>query len=251
MDLYNKIILITGASAGIGEATAALLAAKGAKLILVARRLERLKALQKELPTQTYIAQVDLSKTSSIDDFLTNLPVEWQAIYGLVNNAGLAAGTEWLIDLKDDNCDQMIDVNIKGLLKMTTRILPLLLKQESAHIVNLASISGHGVYAGGVVYCATKHAVRAITKGLRLECFEKNVRITEISPGAVETEFSLVRFSQDEKKAKAVYEGYQPLLAEDIADAIIYAMTRPLHVNIDEMIIMPLAQAAIGKIAKK
>jgi 3-hydroxy acid dehydrogenase/malonic semialdehyde reductase len=239
--LKNKIVFITGASAGIGEACAKLLAAQGAKLILTARRLERLETLKKELKTPVYIIQLDVSDAKAVEQAIDALPEDWKNIDILINNAGLASGLELLADAFVEQFDRMIDTNIKGLLYVTRAVLPLMIENQKGHIVNLASIAGHVVYPKGIVYSATKHAVRAITNGLRQEVHGKNIRVTDISPGAVETEFSLVRFGDAEKAAK-VYEGYDPLTASDIADAIIYALSRPQHVSINDIVITPTAQ---------
>jgi 3-hydroxy acid dehydrogenase/malonic semialdehyde reductase len=246
--LKNKIVLITGASAGIGEACAKLLSGQGAKLILTARRIERLTQLKKSLNnSEVHCIQLDVSDATSVNDVIKNLPESWQAIDVLINNAGLAAGLETVAEANVEQFDAMIDTNIKGLLYMTRAILPCMIERQAGHIINLASIAGHVVYPKGVVYCATKHAVHAITQGLRQETHGKNIRLTDISPGAVETEFSLVRLGDAEKAAK-VYEGYQPLTPNDIADTILYALTRPLHVNIDEIILTPTAQLVATKI---
>jgi len=239
--LKNKIVFITGASAGIGEACAKLLAAQGAKLILTARRLDRLEALKKELKTPVYIIQLNVSDAKAVEQAVNALPEDWKNIDILINNAGLASGLELLADAFVEQFDRMIDTNIKGLLYVTRAILPMMIENQTGHIVNLASIAGHVVYPKGIVYSATKHAVRAITNGLRQEVHGKNIRVTDISPGAVETEFSLVRFG-DAKRAAKVYEGYDPLTAGDIADAIIYALSRPQHVSINEIVITPTAQ---------
>ena len=213
--LKNKIVFITGASAGIGEACAKLLAAQGAKLILTARRLDRLEALKKELKTSVHIIQLDVTDSKAVTYAIENLPTEWKDIDILINNAGLASGLATVAEAPLEQFERMIDTNIKGLLYVTQAILPKMIEDQKGHIINLASISGHVVYQKGVVYCATKHAVRAITNGLRQEIHGKNIRVTDISPGTTETEFSIVRLGDAEKAAK-VYEGYDPMRPEDV-----------------------------------
>ncbi|MDF2940060.1 MAG: short-chain alcohol dehydrogenase [Gammaproteobacteria bacterium] len=237
--LENKVALITGASSGIGEATARSFARLGASLILCARRTERLEALATELKNQyqslVHIISLDVTAPHHVEMALTNLPVEFINIDIVVNNAGLAIGLDPLADASIEDWDKMIDTNIKGLLYVTKAILPDMLVRKTGHIVNIGSISGHQVYAKGAVYCATKHAVKAISRALKLECQGSPIRVTEVDPGLVETEFSMVRFKGDTARAKKVYENIQPLTAQDVADAICYAVTRPAHVNVAEI----------------
>lgn len=252
--LNNKIVLITGASSGIGVASAFAFAERGARLILTARRFERLKKIaediQNKYKTDCFVLECDVSKPSSVNDFYNALPANWKNIDILINNAGLALSTDRLQNGNLDEWNQMIDTNIKGLLYITKCFLPAMIQKKSGHIINLGSVAGHGVYSGGAVYCATKYAVDAISKALRLDLGGTPIKVTEISPGMVESEFSLVRFSGDDKKAQAVYEGYQPLRPEDIADIIVYSASVPSHVNINEIIVTPVAQAGIGVIHK-
>ncbi|MFI4956821.1 MAG: SDR family NAD(P)-dependent oxidoreductase [Gammaproteobacteria bacterium] len=239
--MQEKTILITGASSGIGEACAMALARQGSKLILVARREGRLKAIEeslKETGAQIHTRALDVRDHDAIEAFMNSLPADFANIDILINNAGCALGIETLADAPRKDWDDMIDINVKGLLYMTRAILPGMLAREHGHIVNIGSTAAHNVYPGGSVYCATKHAVNAITKTLQLEVAGKGVRVTEIDPGAVETEFSVVRFKGDEAKAKKVYEGMKtPLSAGDVADAIVYAVTRPAHVNIAQILL--------------
>ncbi len=253
--LKNKLVLITGASSGIGAACAKQFAAAGARLLICARRLEKLNELTAQLKTdygtEVYPFQLDVCQHSHVVKTLQALPHEWQAIDILLNNAGLAAGLDPIQEGKWEDWESMIDTNVKGLLYMTREILPQMIKRNTGHIINMGSVAGHTVYPKGAVYCATKYAVNAITQGLRMDLFGTKIRVTTIDPGAVETNFSLVRFKGDEKRAAAVYERMEPLTPEDIADAILYCATRPPHVNISELIIMPTDQAAATMVARK
>ncbi|MBA2650787.1 MAG: SDR family oxidoreductase [Tatlockia sp.] len=250
-DLKDKIILITGASSGIGQACSRLFAKAGAKLILCARRKERLDNLAKELQeahgTESLALLLDVQDKIEVQNRINNLPEPWQAIDMLVNNAGLALSSDPIQHGSLANWDTMIDTNIKGLLYITRTILPGMLARQRGHIINIGSIAGHECYPNGNVYCATKFAVRALTKSMRLDLNGTPIRVSEIAPGAVETEFSEVRW-QNKEKAKSFYEDFDPLLAEDIADAAHYCLTRPQHVDIAEMLIMPTAQAAASQI---
>ncbi len=250
-DLKNKIILITGASSGIGQACARLFAKQGAKLILCARRQERIENLAKELKelnnTQSLPLILDVQDKLEVTNLFDALPHAWQAIDILINNAGLALSSDPIQEGSLENWDKMIDTNIKGLLYVTRAVLPGMLKREYGHIINIGSIAGQECYPNGNVYCATKFAVKALSKSMRLDLIGSQIRVTEIAPGAVETEFSEVRWN-DKEKAKAFYEDFNPLFAEDIADAAYYCLTRPAHVDIAEMIIMPTAQAAASQI---
>ncbi|CDZ78433.1 NADP-dependent 3-hydroxy acid dehydrogenase YdfG [Legionella massiliensis] len=250
-DLKDKIILITGASSGIGQACSRLFAKQGAKLILCARRQERIEQLAKDLEethgTQSIPLILDVRDKAQVHSVLGKLPEGWQNVDILINNAGLALASDPIQQGSIDNWDTMIDTNLKGLLYVTRTILPGMLSRDRGYIINIGSIAGQEAYTNGNVYCATKHAVRALTKSLRLDLLGSAIRVTEIAPGAVETEFSEVRWN-DKDKAKAFYEDFNPLFAEDIADAALYCLTRPQHVDIAEMTIMPTAQAAAAHI---
>lgn len=252
--LKNKIVFITGASSGIGAACAQQFAKAGAKLLLCARRLNQLTEITQELKTkygiQSHAFKLDVSHAQDIAATLKALPKEWQTVDILVNNAGLAAGLDAIQEGSIDDWEAMIDTNFKGLLYVTRGIIPQMIARNSGHIINIGSIAGHYVYPKGVVYCATKYAVNAITNGLRMDLFGTQVRVSTVDPGAVETNFSLVRFKGDENRAAAMYEGMEPLTADDVADAVLYCATRPPHVNISEMIIMPTDQAAATMIAR-
>jgi NADP-dependent 3-hydroxy acid dehydrogenase YdfG len=251
----KKIALITGATAGIGNATAQLLAQNDFNLIITGRRKDLLENLKKELGIK-YKADVltlnfDVREQQQVDEMIDSLPDNWKKIDILINNAGLAAGLNPIQDGDLNDWEQMIDTNIKGLLYITRKVAPLMIENGHGHIVNITSIAAKEVYENGNVYCATKHAVDALTKGMRIDLVDHNIKVTSIAPGAVETEFSIVRFKGDKNKAAKVYDGFTPLIAEDIADAILYAVTRPAHVNINDMLIMPVAQANITKIHRE
>ncbi len=245
--LNGKTVFITGASAGIGLATSVAFAKEGARLIISARRKERIENLADELK-EKYNAEVfpivlDVRDKNAVKNTIENLPEEWKAIDILVNNAGLGRGLNKLYEDDIAGWEEMIDTNVKGLLYVTRLIVPGMVERKSGHVINIGSIAGHEAYGGGAVYCATKHAVTAITRSLRIDLLGTGVRVSTIDPGMVETEFSIVRFYGDKEKAKNVYKGLTPLTGEDIAEAVIFVATRPPHANINEMIIMPSAQA--------
>lgn len=250
--MKNKIACITGATAGIGKAAAYALAAGGARLILTGRRGERLNDIARDLKatfsTQTLVLEFDVRSAEAVKSALDGLPAEWKDIDILVNNAGLAAGLDPVQTASLDDWEQMIDTNIKGLLYMTREITPGMTVRRRGHIVNIGSIAGKEVYPNGSVYCATKHAVDALTKGMRRDLVAYGIKVSAIHPGAVETEFSLVRFKGDAEKAGKVYLGFEPLVAEDIAEALVFILTRPPHVNVDDLLIMPSAQASATQI---
>lgn len=245
--------LITGASSGIGAAIARKLAAKGFDLILIARRKERLESLQSELLLKYKITVdygiCDISNSESIQEFAEKHKSDFKGLSLLVNNAGLAKGSDKIYEARLNHWDQMLDVNVRGLLQITRAVLPYFVANNSGHIVNLGSVAGRWVYPGGAVYCATKHAVRAISEGMRMDLLGKNIRVTNIEPGMVETEFSEVRF-EDKEKAKSVYQGMKPLSADDIAETVEWVVNRPAHVNIQELVIFPTAQASIRDVAR-
>jgi NADP-dependent 3-hydroxy acid dehydrogenase YdfG len=240
---------VTGASSGIGEATARGLRGAGFTVVLGARREDRIMAIARELGGRGL--PLDVRDPASIEAFVSMITAEFGQVEILVNNAGLAAGLQPLADGNDDDWVQMMDTNVLGLLRVTRAMLPLLRRAPRAHIVNLGSVAGFEVYPGGVGYTASKHAVRAITRTLRLELMGEPIRVTEIEPGMVDTEFSLVRFKGDQERADAVYKGMQPLTGADIADCIVWVVTRPPHVNIDEMVVRPIAQATTRDVARK
>lgn len=243
----NKIAMVTGATSGIGKATAIKLAKIGFNLIITGRRKEQLLSLKTELEKeniQILPLCFDIRQTNAIDSAIASIPEEWTKTDVLINNAGLAAGADPIYEGLWSDWEQMIDTNIKGLLYLSKQIIPGMMERKKGHIVNVSSIAGKETYANGNVYCATKHAVEAITKGMRIDLLPYNIKVSSVSPGMVETEFSIVRFHGDEQKASNVYKGLTPLYANDIADAIEYMVTRPPHVNINDMLIMPTAQAS-------
>lgn len=250
--LQGQTALITGASAGIGAATAKALADVGCHLVLCARRLDRLEKLKAELgkKVSVEIFQLDVSKRAAIEKFSLEQSSTLKKIDILINNAGLAKGLDPLQKGSLEDWDVMIDTNIKGLLFLTRQVLPYMLERKSGHILNLGSVAGRWTYPNGNVYSATKYFVTAISESLRLDTLGSGVRVTNIEPGMVETEFSEVRL-QDKDRAKKVYEGLKPLSAADIADSIVWSLSRPAHVNIQEMVIFPTAQASVGHVFRK
>lgn len=246
MSLKNGTILITGATSGFGLATARLLAARWpeAKFVLTGRRAERLDALVSEIGAKrARAATFDIRSRQAVDGFVKDFAQEIADCSVLINNAGLAAGLSSFQESDIDDWEQMIDTNVKGLLYITRAVLPHLIRRGESHIINLGSVAGRLVYPKGHVYNATKFAVRAINEGLRIDTLGTGVRVTSIDPGLAETEFSVVRFKGDTDKAKSVYQGIEALKPEDIADCILWSLERPKHVNIQEMLVMPTAQA--------
>lgn len=245
--LENQIVLITGASSGIGEACARLFAKYGAKLILAARRLEKLenlaKELNKEYNTEIYLLQLDVRDRTLVENTLTNLPKNWENIDILINNAGLSRGLDKLHEGSVEDWEEMIDTNVKGLLYVTKTLLPGMINRNKGHVVNIGSIAGRQTYPKGNVYCASKAAVRAISEGLKQDLLGTPIRITEIQPGLVESEFSIVRFHGNEDKANKVYQDLTPLTPADVADVVFFCITRPAHVNISEILLVPVDQA--------
>ena len=247
----NKIALITGATAGIGRATALLLARNDFSVIITGRRTELLDKLEMEIMSKTssevLTLNFDVRDRKAVEHAVASLPKKWQNIDVLVNNAGLAAGFSSIQEGDIEDWEQMIDTNIKGLLYITRAISPGMTDRKTGHIINIGSIAGKEVYDKGNVYCSTKFAVDALTKGMRTDLVDYGIKVTAIHPGMVETEFSIVRFKGDKEKADKVYEGLIPLYDNDIAEAILFAITRPPHVNINDMLIMPTAQASASK----
>lgn len=250
-DLANRIVLVTGASAGIGEATARRFASEGARVIVAARRKDRLQQLTSDLGDKTLALELNVRDQKAVERTIANLPAEWNEIDILVNNAGLSRGLWKLHEGQIDGWDDMIDTNVKGLLYVSRAVIPGMVARGRGHVVNIGSIAGRELYPGGNVYCATKFAVRALTKGMMIDLVDTPVRVTAIDPGLVETEFSEVRFYGDQERAKTVYQGYKPLSGDDIADAVIWAVSRPAHVNIAEMTVLPKAQAGALIVHKK
>ncbi len=247
--MSKKIALVTGATSGIGQATAELLLQNQYKVIITGRREDRLKEFQSRYSqNDVHTLNFDIRNEESVLNALNSLPEDWKNIDVLVNNAGLALGLSQFYDGSTEHWDTMIDTNVKGLLYISRAVSRGMKERKSGHIVNIGSIAGKEVYNNGNVYCATKHAVDALTKAMRLELAAFGVKVTGVHPGAVETEFSIVRFEGDEQRAKTVYQGYENLVAADIADAVFYAISRPAHVNINDLVIMPTAQPQAGLI---
>lgn len=244
ISLKNKVILITGASSGIGSACARVFAAEGAKLILAARRGERLQELAGTLETEVYLLTLDVRDREAVATAISSLPAHWSDIDILINNAGLSRGLDKLYQGDFLDWEEMIDTNIKGLLYLTRYVVPGMVNRGNGHVVNIGSIAGHQTYPGGNVYCGTKAAVKSISEGLKQDLLGTPVRVTSVDPGMVETEFSCVRFHGDKERAEQVYQGLTPLTAEDIADVVLFCTTRSPHVNINEIILMPVDQAS-------
>lgn len=242
----KKTALITGATSGIGKATAEIFAQNNIRLILCGRRLERLLALQETLNkfTEVIILQFDISNRESVFTAIHKVPAEFKDIDILINNAGNAHGLSNIQNGSLDDWDTMIDTNVKGLLYVSKAIIPQMISRDKGFIVNIGSIAAKEVYANGNVYCASKHAVDALNKAMRIDLNQHNIRVSAIHPGAVETEFSEIRFKGNTQKAKSVYSGYKALQAEDIADIIYFVVTRPYHVNIEDLVVYPTAQAS-------
>ena len=250
-----RTVLVTGASAGIGAACARAFAGAGARLVLAARRAERLEALAAELRdahgTGCHLLELDVRDAEGVAAALGALPPEWAEVDVLVNNAGLGRGLEKAHEGDPADWDEMVDTNVKGLLYVTRAVVPGMVARGRGHVVNVGSVAGHEVYPGGAVYCATKHAVGAITKGLRMDLLGSGVRVSTVDPGMVETEFSVVRFHGDRERADRVYAGMTPLVADDVADAVLWCATRPPHVNVDEIIIKPTDQASATLVSRR
>lgn len=250
-----KIALITGATAGIGEACAQLFAREKYNLILTGRRLDRLEklaaSLNKKYNTEVAVCAFDVRDREQVNSNFESLPAKWKKVDVLINNAGLSQGLDPIQNGNLDDWDTMIDTNIKGLLYVSKVVSNWMITNGKGHIVNIGSIAGKEVYANGNVYCATKHAVDALNKGMRIDLVQHGIKVTAIHPGAVETEFSEVRFHGDKERAKKVYDGFDPLVAEDIAETIMFVVSRPKHVNINDLLIMPTAQANATTIVRK
>jgi 3-hydroxy acid dehydrogenase / malonic semialdehyde reductase len=239
----QQIVLISGASSGIGAACAEVFAKAGAKLILLARRQERLEQLATELACETHLLSLDVRDRQQVESALASLSTHWSEVDILINNAGLSRGLDKLYQGDIQDWEEMIDTNIKGLLYMTRSLLPGMVSRDRGHIINIGSIAGHQAYPGGNVYCGSKAAVRVISEGLKQDLLGTSVRVSCIDPGMVETEFSKVRFHGDTERAQKVYQGLTPLTAEDVADVVFFCATRPPHVNISEVLLVPTDQA--------
>ncbi len=256
MEKSNPVIFISGATSGIGQATATLFAQNEYDLILTGRRKERLEVFQKELEklndSKVLCLCFDVRNQTEVNESIASIPTAWtDRLKIVINNAGLALGRSPIDEGLTADWDQMIDTNVKGLLYVSKALIPFLKANKSGHIINIASIAGKEVYPDGNVYCATKHAVDALSRAMRIDLVPHHIKVTNIAPGAVETEFSLVRFKGNQSQADAAYVGYQSLVAQDVAETIYFVSTRPAHVNINDLVIMPTAQASATVLNKK
>ncbi len=251
--MSTPLILITGATSGFGEATARRFAAEGWRVIITGRRRDRLEVLKRELEglhgtieggTVVHALRFDVRDNAAVEQAITSLPDDWQAIDVLVNNAGLAAGLDTIQEGAAEDWDRMIDTNVKGLLYVSRAVIPGMIARGKGHIINIGSTAGKEVYPKGNVYCASKHAVDALSKGMRQDLLPHGIKVTQIAPGLAETEFSLVRFHGDEDKARAPYKGLSPLKGEDIANLVHFVTTLPAHVCVNDLVVTPTAQAS-------
>jgi serine 3-dehydrogenase len=253
--LKEKLLLITGASSGIGKACAEIFAEAGANIILLSRRKQRIEELaiqlKKNFKINTFCLQCDVRILKDIEKTISSLPDEWKAIDILINNAGLSRGLEKIQEGKFEKWDEMIDTNVKGLLYITRFVLPQMIEKKSGMVINIGSIAGLEVYPGGNVYCASKSAVRTISHSMQIDLNGTGVRITNIDPGMVETEFSVVRFNGDSERASQVYKGFTPLTPRDVAEVAFFCATRPAHVSIHDVLIMPADQASTTLVNRK
>lgn len=251
----TKTALISGATAGIGKATAILLAENGYNLIITGRRGDRLEALKAEIESSTFAKveclNFDIRDNDQVCTAIDSLPVDFKDIDVLVNNAGLASGLDPVQTGNLDDWEKMLDTNVKGLLYLTRKVSPLMIARKQGHIINIGSIAGKEVYPNGNVYCASKHAVDALTKAMRIDMLPHGIKVTQIAPGMIDTEFSTVRFHGDKEKADKVYDGLTPLYAEDIAELILFILSRPAHVCINDLVVTPLAQASATNVVRK
>ncbi len=244
----NKIALITGATAGIGEAVATKFAAEGWDVIITGRRNDRLEILSNELAKQFSIDVLplcyDVRNLEEVKKVIASLNGKWEKVELLVNNAGLAVGRGPFQEGLYEDWERMIDTNVKGLIYMSRELSSVFIKNKKGHIINIASLAGHEVYGGGNVYCSTKHAVRALSRGMRIDMVKYGIKVSTVSPGAVDTEFSLVRYKGDKARADSTYKGFEPLHAEDVADCVWFCASQPKNVNIEEVYVLPTAQAS-------
>jgi NADP-dependent 3-hydroxy acid dehydrogenase YdfG len=246
----KKIACITGASSGIGWATAKALSKEGFQLILCGRRLDRLEALQAELSTESYMLIFDVGDSNAVKLAFEKLPAEWRSIDVLINNAGNAHGMAPIQSGDEADWDAMMNSNVNGLLYVSQAVIPVMIERKSGHILNLSSIAGKQIYPNGNVYCASKAAVEALTQGMRLDLNPFYIKVSSVAPGAVNTEFSAVRFKGDMDRANAVYQGFTPLVAEDVAEVIRYMVMAPKHVNLADVLLLPTAQASAGLVKR-
>jgi serine 3-dehydrogenase len=255
LSLKDRIVLVTGASSGIGAACAAAFAALGSRLLVCARRIERLEEMaagwREAHGVSVHAFGLDVTNPDSVASALDALPDEWKQIEVLVNNAGKALGLTASYETTLEHIDGMLDTNVKGLLYMNRGVIPGMIRRNSGHVIHIGSVAGRWVYPGGTVYCASKHAVRAINEGLKMDLHGTAIRVSSVDPGLVETEFSIVRFEGDENRAAKVYEGVEALTAEDVADAVVYCATRPPHVNVSELSLMCTDQSSATMVSRR
>ena len=253
--LKDKIVFITGASSGIGKACAEVFAREKSNLILAARRIERIKILAKRLEKEKKIkvkcVKLDVRDYHQVEKIINSLENNWKKIDILINNAGLSRGLDKIYEGKKEDWDEMIDTNIKGLAYVTRLVVPLMVKRKKGHIINIGSTAGHEVYPNGNIYAATKFAVKALSQSTRIDVLDKGLKVSSVDPGMVETEFSAVRFRGDKERAKDVYKGLKPLSPKDVAEVVLFCATRPPEVNINQIILTPLAQASSTQVYKK
>ncbi|MFH1121418.1 MAG: SDR family NAD(P)-dependent oxidoreductase [Bacteroidota bacterium] len=251
----NKIVFVTGATSGIGRSCVFRFAGSGYDVIMAGRRSERLNEIENELKKKysidVYSLLLDVRQRESVDTAVKNLPGKFQQIDVLINNAGLALGLEPFDEGNPLKWERMLDTNVKGLINVSHAVVQLMIRNGSGHIINIGSVAGREVYPGGNVYSATKAAVDSLSKSMRIDLLPHGIKVTQIAPGAVETEFSLVRFDGDDEKARAVYDGFKPLHPDDVADVVYYVATMPPHVNINDLLLMPTAQAAATRVHRK
>jgi 3-hydroxy acid dehydrogenase/malonic semialdehyde reductase len=254
MDIKEKIVLITGASAGIGEVCAEVFAESGANLILLARRKDKLNQISQKIGSNSgidiFTIECDIRNRKQVEKNLNELPTNFKKIDILINNAGLARGLNKIQEGSFDDWDEMLDTNIRGLLNVSRLVLPGMIQRKDGHIINIGSLAGREVYPAGNVYCATKHAVKALSKAMAIDLNGTGVRVTNVDPGLVETEFSEVRFRGDAEIAKTIYQGYTPLTARDVAEVVLFCCTRPKHVTIQDVLVTPTDQATTTLINK-
>ena len=255
VSIQRQVVAITGASSGIGASCAKMFAKEGASLILAARRRDKLEAVAAEIKqayqSKIYLLEMDVSDRAMVETSLASLPEPWREVNILVNNAGLSRGLDKLQSGDIQNWEEMIDTNLKGLLYVTRSLLPGMIERNQGHIINIGSIAGHQAYVGGNVYCATKAAVRTLSTGLKMDLLGTPIRVSCVDPGTVETEFSQVRFRGDTEKAKKVYQGFNPLTPDDIAEIVVFCATRPPHVNLSEVLVLATDQSSATMINRQ
>jgi 3-hydroxy acid dehydrogenase / malonic semialdehyde reductase len=255
VSIQEQVVLITGASSGIGASCAKMFAQEGASLILAARRRDKLEAVATEIKaayqSRIYLLDMDVSDRTAVETALASLPESWRNVDILVNNAGLSRGLDKLQEGSIQNWEEMIDTNVKGVLYVTRSLLPRMVERNQGHVINIGSIAGHQTYPGGNVYCATKAAVRALSEGLKMDLLGTPIRVSSVDPGTVETDFSKVRFRGDTEKANKVYQGMNPLTPDDIAEIVVFCATRPVNVNMSEVLVLATDQSSATMVNRR